>query len=395
MRPGISIQHTSLPSRTSGVVRCDIAAMIAFIPQDRWPEGASSGDFVELIARRLSDLQDHPLAYLYDPVTTRSVRCFFENGGDTVHLFAVCIDHLDDLKAPSSSDGPLLPLFDRLRTEEDIALVAVPSAALMRCEITRSGLVYSEADALYRLLLAHCREMVNRFLVIDAPRGLHAELLERWLSQLRGKDPHTDGFGAVYYPWLQRGDDLFPPSGAILGLYARVEREHAPSGVGWPPANLPLWGTTHTEVDLSWDEAGRVQDAGINPILVQPGRGVIVWGARTLSTDPRWTFVNSRRIVSMITEQLRRDNEWVVFETNNRSLWKIIERDVIVRLDQFWQAGILAGTRSQEEYSVECSESTNPLALRDAGQLNVQVALKPVGTTERILIDLRLGSSES
>jgi phage tail sheath protein FI len=93
----------------------------------------------------------------------------------------------------------------------------------------------------------------------------------------------------------------------------------------------------------------------------------------------------------MITEQLRRDNEWAVFEINSRSLWKTIERDVLVRLDQFWQAGIISGTRSQEEYSVECSEATNPLALREAGQLNVRVSLKPVGTTERILIDMRLG----
>jgi hypothetical protein len=150
---------------------------------------------------------------------------------------------------------------------------------------------------------------------------------------------------------------------------------------------------THTEVDLDWGEAGQVSEAGINPILVQPGRGVVVWGARTISTDPSWIFVNSRRIVSMISEQLRRDNEWSVFEVNSRSLWKIIERDVLVRLDQFWQAGILSGTRSQEEYSVECNEATNPVALRDVGQLNVRILLRPVGTTERILIDLRLGSN--
>jgi hypothetical protein len=113
-----------------------------------------------------------------------------------------------------------------------------------------------------------------------------------------------------------------------------------------------------------------------------------------MSQDPAWVFVNSRRIVSMITEQLRRDNEWAVFEVNNRSLWKVMERDVLVRLEQFWRSGILSGDRPQAEYSVECNDATNPVALRDAGQLNVRVSLRPVSTTERILIDLRLGSSE-
>lgn len=393
MRPGISIQHSSIPARNYQLVRCDIGGLVGFIPRDRWPEEATVGDFLELVARRYSEVEDSPFWSLFDPATCRAARCFFENGGDQVHLFAVCIDSPDQLKAPAPTDPAFAPLFDRLRNEEEIALLAIPSAAYMRCEVQRSGRVYSDADALYRLFLSHCREMNNRFLIIDAPRGLHGDLLGRWMSQFRGKDPTTDGFGAVYYPWLKRGDDLFPPSGAMMGIYARVEREHPPFGVGWPPANTLVQGVTHTEVDLDWGEAGQVTEAGLNPILVQPGRGVVVWGARTISTDPSWTFVNSRRIVSMISEQLRRDNEWSVFEVNSRSLWKIVERDVLVRLDQFWQAGILSGTRSQEEYSVECNEATNPVALRDAGQLNVRILLRPVGTTERILIDLRLGSN--
>jgi hypothetical protein len=391
MRPGLSIQHTSLPGPSQGQVRCDIGALLGFLEEARWPEGASSGDFLELELQHYRDLEDSPDRNFFSEPTRRAAQSFFENGGRTLKLFAVCIPSLDELKLPSSSEGPLLPLFDRLRTEEEIALLAVPEAAYARCEVARVGTVRSEADNLYRLLLAHCREMINRFLIIDSPRGLHGELVLRWFDQLKGIDPHVAGYGAAYYPWLKNRDDVFPPSGAIIGLFARMELEHPPSGVGWPPANAPLYGATHTEVELDWGEAGQITDSGLNPLVVQPCRGVVVWGARTLSTDPTWRFINSRRIVSMITEQLRRDNEWAVFEINSRSLWKTIERDVLVRLDQFWQAGIISGTRSQEEYSVECSEATNPLALREAGQLNVRVSLKPVGTTERILIDMRLG----
>jgi hypothetical protein len=189
-----------------------------------------------------------------------------------------------------------------------------------------------------------------------------------------------------------RGDECDPPSGSMMGVYARIELERGVFGVGQPPANVPVLGATHTEVELDWGEVGEVTDAGLNPLIVQPGRGVVVWGARTLSSDPAWQFVNSRRIVSMITEQLRIDNEWAVFEVNDTSLWKVIERDVQVRLRQFWENGLIAGTRSRAEFSVQCSEETNPPEARDNGMVNVQVALTPVGTTERILIDLRLGS---
>lgn len=394
MRPGISIQHSTLPSRTQGVVRCDIGAMIGFIVRDRWPAEASAGDFIELTVRRFSEVEDSPHRPLLDPATLRAAQSFFENGGDILHLFAVCIESLEDLRAPSANEGAFAPLFHQLRNREEIGLISVPAASYLRCEMSRTGVVRSEADPLYRVLLAHCREMINRFLIIDAPKGLHGELLSRWFEQLRKLDPHTAAFGAVYYPWLMRGDTLFPPSGAVMGMFARSEREHGVAGVGWPPANVPLNGATHTEVELDWGGAGEISESGINPIVVQPGRGAVVFGARTMSQDPAWVFVNSRRIVSMITEQLRRDNEWAVFEVNNRSLWKVMERDVLVRLEQFWRSGILSGDRPQAEYSVECSDATNPVALRDAGQLNVRVSLRPVSTTERILIDLRLGSSE-
>lgn len=395
MRPGISIQHGSLAERHHGLVRCDVTGVIGFIPRERWPEDASPGDFVEIVLRRTVELEEHPSRDLFDRPTRRAVQQFFDNGGDVAHLFGVCVDSLEDLRQRGGELGPLGPLLHRLRSEDDIALLAVPSAAYWRCEVLRNGQVRSDADALYDELLAHCRQMTNRFLVMDSPRGLHGDVLMRWFEGFRRREPESRSFGALYYPWIMRGDACDPPSGAVLGVYARMELERTPFGIAMPPANVPILGATHTEVEMDWAEVGLVSDAGINPIVVQPGRGVVIWGARTLSTEERWQFINSRRIVSMITDQLRRDNEWTVFETNDPGLWKILERDVLVRLSQFWEAGLIAGTRSRSEFSVQCNEATNPLATRDSGILNVHVSLTPVGTTERITIDLRLGSSET
>lgn len=391
MRPGLVVQHARLPTRSTALVRCDIAGIIGFVQADRWPEGAEAGDFTELVLRRVYDLWDHPDRALFDAVTQRAVQCFFENGGDTCHLFGVCVSEMEDLRVPAGMLGVMTPLLDRLRSEDDLALLLAPSAAYMRCTIDRDGAVNADAEVLYDELMKHCREMNNRFLIIDAPQGLHDAPLERWVEGLRKRHQETRAFGAIYYPWLKQGDDCFPPSGAIAGSFARIEIEHGDFGVVWPPANTVLRGITHVEVELTWDEAGGYAEQAINPIVVQSGRGVIVFGARTLSKVDQYKFINTRRVVSMVFEQLRRDTEWAVFETNNPHLWDVLDRDVRYRLEQFADAGLLTDQGGDQEYMVRCDYSTNPVGLRDAGQVNVEVMVRPVGTTERVFIDLCIG----
>lgn len=392
MHPGIVVQHARLPARSAELVRCDIAGIIGFIPRHRWPEGATAGDFVEIVLRQEGDLWAHPDRALFDPASRRAVRGFFANGGDTAHLFGVCINTDDDLKVAASVLGVLAPLFDRLRAEEDIAILLVPGAAYMRCEWNaRTGEVRADADVIYDQLLAHCREMTNRFLVMDAPQALHGEPLLRWARSVRDRDPATRSYGAVYYPWLFQGDELFPPSGVIAGTFARTELEHVPYGVAWPPANVPIQAVTHPEVELSWAEAGELAEESINPIVVQPGRGVLAFGSRTLSRVRNTMHINSRRVINMVTEQLRRDSEWAVFETNNPHLWDVLERDVLFRLREFATVGLLTGRQAGEDYSVKCDAETNLPALRDAGQVNMQIRMHPVGTVEQILIELCIG----
>ncbi len=391
MRPGILIQHAKLPDRSSELVRSDITGILAFIPPERWPENASAGDFFEIVLRRDGDLWDHPYRELLHPAVRRSVRAFFENGGDQAHLLAVCIMDEGDLKAPAGIHGVLEPLLSHLRADDDIALLVVPEAAYMRCELSRDGSVRADAEAIYDELLAHCREMSNRFLIMDAPRSLHGEPLTRWVERFQARYPETRSFGALYYPWLMQGDEMFPPSGSVAGLYARVELEHRPFGVVWAPANVPIRAVTHTEIELDWNEAGVLAEKHINPIVIQPNRGVVVFGARTLSREHAFLHINSRRIVNMVAEQLRRDNEWAVFETNNPNLWAVLQRDVRFRLSQFWSAGMLGGAKDGTEYDVKCDAELNPPMVRDAGHVNVQVLLRPMGTTEQIRIDLRIG----
>ena len=85
-------------------------------------------------------------------------------------------------------------------------------------------------------------------------------------------------------------------------------------------------------------------------IILQTSRGITVFGARTLSLDPVFRFINSRRILNLVIEQVRRDTEWAVFEVNNPHLWSVLSRDIKYRLNSFWNAGLLTSDNNGAKY---------------------------------------------
>jgi uncharacterized protein len=394
LRPGIIVQHATERVRESAVVRSDVLGVIGVVARDRWPRGLGRGDFLELKLTSHEELERNAGRVLFDPASRRAVKNFFENGGRLCHLFGLLIESEQDLQVPDPFEHLFAPLIDRLRGEEDIALLAMPCLAYLPLLFEGRRAVVT-GEPVWKLLLNHCHEMNNRFLVIDPPRELHDEHLIDWVDRFRTDNRAVSSYGAIYYPWLYEGDDEYPPSGSIAGVYARVEAEHEPFGVKWPPANEVVRGATHPSVELRWAEGGVLLQAGINPILVQPSRGIVIWGARTLSKDSNWIHINSRRIVSFICEQVRRDSEWAVFENQSPELWSTITRIVRGRLDQLWSSGLLTGEVAGQEYLVQCDAQTNPPALREAGQVNVMIRLRPISTTEFIVVELRLGSDGS
>jgi hypothetical protein len=392
MRPGILIQHALESRPDTELVRGDVTGFIGAIPRSRWPEGASHGDFIDQPLGSWQEFLASTMIDLVDPVTARAVHGFFTNGGDRCHLIGVCLVSERDLMQDNPFELTFHSLLDYLRGEENLGLLAMPVLAYLPIEVDRMHRATVPAENTMRMMLEHCREMNNRFMLVDTPRDLHEEPLMRWVSGFRDRLGDSASYGALYYPWLFNGDDDFPPSGSLAGVYARIERENSPMGVRWPPANQVLRGVTHPAVPVRWRESDKLVDEHINPILSQPARGVVVWGARTLSRDPRWTYINSRRIASAISEQLRRDSEWVVFEHQRPELWETVIRMVSSRLDQMWGAGMLTGDKAGAEYEVQCDAETNPPAVRDAGQINVLVKIRPISTTETIVVELRLGT---
>ena len=104
MRPGIIVQYARTPERTGERVRSDVAGIIGFIPPERWPEGATSGDYIEVILHQKGGLRVIDQA-LFDDAAQTAAEAYFENGGALAHVFGVCIDSIDALQEPSSAHG--------------------------------------------------------------------------------------------------------------------------------------------------------------------------------------------------------------------------------------------------------------------------------------------------
>jgi hypothetical protein len=125
---------------------------------------------------------------------------------------------------------------------------------------------------------------------------------------------------------------------------------------------------------------------GINCIRSFPGRGIRVWGARTLSSDPSWRYINVRRLFCMLEESVYEGTQWAVFEPNDYSLWARVKRDIGSYLKRVWADGALFGATPEEAYFVKCDEELNPAEVRDVGQLIIEIGVAPVKPAEFVII---------
>ena len=234
-------------------------------------------------------------------------------------------------------------------------------------------------DGLISLLIAHCERTQSRFAVIDAPRGVPAPL-----------DPRAawdTSYAAFYYPWIQvRGADgaprLVPPGGHVLGVYARTDIER---GVFEAPANAELRGVEGLEFDVTAEQQERLNAAGVNTIRAFAGRGIRVWGARTLSSDGQWNYVSVRRLFVFLERSIYMGTRWVVFEPNGERLWARVADTVRLFLHAQWRAGALLGRTEREAFFVRCDRTTMTQADIDSGRLVCTIGVAPVRPAEFVI----------
>lgn len=271
-----------------------------------------------------------------------------------------------------------------LEALDDVTMVAAPDlmTSYLRGDIDLDGV-----KAVQTAMVNHCERMKYRFAVIDSPPDMNPQQIADWRMKGAGYDTK---YGALYYPWIAVANPLssngasmlVPPSGHMAGIYARTDSER---GVHKAPANEVVMGSVGLEINVTKGEQDSLNPMGVNCIRAFPGRGIRVWGARTLSSDPAWRYINVRRLFNYVEASIENGTQWVVFEPNDQNLWARVRRDVSAFLRLVWRSGALFGATPEEAFYVKCDEELNPSEVRDAGQLIIEVGLAPVKPAEFVI----------
>jgi phage tail sheath protein FI len=196
---------------------------------------------------------------------------------------------------------------------------------------------------------------------------------------------------ALYYPWIEVMDPLtrrpitIPPSGHIAGVWARVDDQR---GVHKAPANEVIMGANGLAFQVTHAEQGGLNKNGINCIRAFPGRGIRIWGARTLSSDPEWRYINVRRLFNFVSESIMTGTQWSVFEPNDPFLWTSLSISVSNFLRNVWRSGALFGATPAEAFYVKCDSETNPPEVIEAGMVVCEIGIAPVKPAEFVIFRL-------
>ena len=275
--------------------------------------------------------------------------------------------------------------FGGLEAIDEITMVAVPDlmAAHQRKLIDLEGV-----KAVQLAMIAHCELMGDRMAILDPPPSLSPQEIKDWRLDQAGYDSK---YAALYYPWVKVLDPatgvntFIPPSGHMAGVWARTD---ATRGVHKAPANEVVRGALALETHLTKAEQELLNPIGVNCVRSFSGKGIRVWGARTLSSDPAWRYLNVRRLFNYLEESILNGTQWVVFEPNDDALWARIRRTISAFLVMEWRKGALFGLTPDEAFYVKCDRETNPAEGIDLGQVICEVGIAPVKPAEFVIFRL-------
>ena len=258
---------------------------------------------------------------------------------------------------------------------EDIAIVAAPGAAALSSADDRQAV----RDA----LITHCETLKYRFAILAGEANADS-------AAIRGaRALHDSKYAALYYPWLvTRGQGasgetmLLSPEGAMAGIYARSDIER---GVHKAPANETVRGILRFSRNVTKGEQDVLNPEGINAFRYFEGRGLRIWGARTISSDPEWIYLNVRRLFIFLEHSIDRGTQWAVFEPNNEELWLKVRLTIESFLTDVWRTGALMGTRPEEAFFVRCDRTTMSQGDLDNGRLVVLIGVAPTKPAEFVI----------
>ncbi|MFT3889758.1 MAG: phage tail sheath subtilisin-like domain-containing protein [Arachnia sp.] len=275
--------------------------------------------------------------------------------------------------------------FAALEAIDGITMLCVPD---LMSAYQQGAIDLDTVQAVQTAMIAHCELMGNRIAILDPPPGFNAQQIKEWRVD---KARYDSMYATLYWPWIQTMNpatgllSFIPPSGHVAGVWARNDAER---GVHKAPANEVVRGVIDIEINITRNEHDLLNPEGINCIRAFPGRGIRIWGARTLSSDAAWHYLNVRRLFNYLEESILNGTDWVVFEPNDQALWAKITRTITAFLMQEWRNGALFGSTPDEAFYVKCDAETNPPEGIDAGQVVCEIGVAPVKPAEFVIFRL-------
>lgn len=259
----------------------------------------------------------------------------------------------------------------------DVSIMAVPG-------ITDASVQMS--------LIAHCENLGSRFAILDIPRDMKSvnDIVDH-------RNIFDSASAAMYHPWVKVFDPLtkntaaVPPSGSVAGIYARTDNTR---GVWKAPANEVVSACVGLDANYTTGEQDILNPKGVNLIRSFPGQGIRVWGARTLSSNPLWKYINVKRLFIFLEESIKANTNWVVFEPNDQILWLRVRRTIEVFLSGMWKNGAFAGGTEDEAFFVDIGPNTMSKDDIDNGRLVCVIGVAPVKPAEFVIFRLTQKTAE-
>jgi hypothetical protein len=308
-----------------------------------------------------------------------------EASADELSIDLILKDGSDgDPLEPGDYEGTVRP--DDMKTGlkalediDDISIVAAPG----------SSFGYNQSDdkadavhATINALITHAQKMRYRIAVIDSGNELTIAQVRKMRAQ------HDTSWAAFYYPWVRILDPLtnqeneMPPSGFVAGIYARNDVNRA---VYKAPANEVVNLAIGFERLLNKGQQEVLNPEGVNCFRFFEGRGYRLWGARTMSSDSEWKYVNLRRYFAFLEHSIDKGTQWAVFEPNGERLWANVRSTIDDFLFNEWQNGALLGDKPEKSYFVHCDRSTMTQNDLDNGRLVCLIGVAPLRPAEFVI----------
>lgn len=266
---------------------------------------------------------------------------------------------------------------DTLNRVDDVNLLCVPDR--------------TDLD-IQKYMIAHCENKQDRFPILDPMPGATPDSdPNTGILTQRGALGSDAGFGALYYPRIQIGDPItgdlltIPPSGHLAGMFGRVDNN---PGVHKAPANEQLLNALDLETRVTADEQGPLNEQQVNCIRSFKGRGILAYGARTLSLSTQWRYVSTRRLITFIEQSLIQGTQFVVFQPNEPALWHQVSQVVSEFLTRVWNSGALIGDTPDQGFAVKVDAELNPPAQMALGILAIQVTVYPAPPAEYVVFQI-------